>query len=99
MKTDTQTLLSIEDTMISRNYRLRVSNSDANTWFLHIDQAKLSDRGYYMCQVNTVPMLSRQGYLEVVGELGGGRGDGKGVRRGCVGLVLHCTIHMILPRL
>ncbi|KAF2344044.1 Immunoglobulin-like domain [Trinorchestia longiramus] len=66
VKADTQTLLSIEETMISRNYRLRVSHSDANTWFLHVGKALLEDRGYYMCQVNTIPMLFRKGYLEVV---------------------------------
>ncbi|KAA0199718.1 hypothetical protein HAZT_HAZT010372, partial [Hyalella azteca] len=66
VKADTQTLLSIEETMISRNYRLRVTHSDANTWFLHIGKTQLADRGYYMCQVNTIPMLFNKGYLEVI---------------------------------
>jgi hypothetical protein len=26
------------------------------------------DRGWYMCQINTDPMVHRSGYLEVVGE-------------------------------
>ncbi|XP_042221743.1 lachesin-like [Homarus americanus] len=66
MKSDTQTLLSISNTMISRNYRIRVSHSDNSTWFLHLDTVILADRGYYLCQINTVPPISRQGYLEVV---------------------------------
>nr|XP_053636103.1 lachesin-like [Cherax quadricarinatus] len=66
MKADTQTLLSISNTMISRNYRIRVSHSDNSTWFLHLDAVSLADRGYYLCQINTVPPISRQGYLEVV---------------------------------
>lgn len=66
MKADTQTLLSISNTMISRNYRIRVYHSDNSTWFLHLDNVSLSDRGYYLCQINTVPPISKQGYLEVV---------------------------------
>ena len=68
VKADSQTLLSIGDAMISRNYRLKVSHTDANTWFLHIEKATLSDRGYYMCQINTVPMKYEQGFLQVVGK-------------------------------
>ncbi|XP_069998640.1 protein amalgam isoform X1 [Penaeus vannamei] len=66
VKADSQTLLSIANTMITRNYRARVSNSDNSTWFLHINNVRLADRGYYMCQINTVPMVFKQGYLEVV---------------------------------
>jgi hypothetical protein len=29
---------------------------------------KETDRGWYMCQINTDPMKSQIGYLEVVGE-------------------------------
>ncbi|XP_050737872.1 protein amalgam-like [Eriocheir sinensis] len=66
MKADTQTLLSISNTMISRNYRIRVRHSDNTTWFLHLENVNLTDRGNYMCQINTVPPISKQGYLEVV---------------------------------
>ncbi|XP_069168921.1 lachesin-like isoform X2 [Procambarus clarkii] len=66
MKADTQTLLSVSNTMISRNYRIRASHSDNSTWFLHLDSVSLTDRGYYLCQINTVPPIFRQGYLEVV---------------------------------
>ena len=68
IKSDSQTLLSIGRTMITRNYRIKVSSSGDNTWFLHIDKADLKDRGYYMCQINTVPMMISNGFLEVVGK-------------------------------
>ena len=34
-------------------------------WSLHISNVQEHDRGYYMCQVNTDPMISTTGYLEV----------------------------------
>ncbi|RVE47430.1 hypothetical protein evm_007940 [Chilo suppressalis] len=36
------------------------------TWLLHVSQVQQEDRGYYMCQVNTNPMISQVGYLQVV---------------------------------
>ncbi|XP_063874177.1 protein amalgam-like isoform X2 [Scylla paramamosain] len=66
IRADTQTLLSISNTMISRNYRIKVYHSDNSTWFLHLENVSLTDRGDYMCQINTVPPISKQGYLEVV---------------------------------
>lgn len=36
---------------------------------LHVSSVQQEDRGYYMCQVNTNPMISQVGYLQVVGEL------------------------------
>lgn len=39
------------------------------SWYLHISNVQDVDRGWYMCQVNTDPMRSRQGYLQVVGKL------------------------------
>ena len=33
---------------------------------LHINNAELEDTGPYMCQLNTDPMKSQMGYLEVV---------------------------------
>ncbi|XP_066975388.1 lachesin-like [Macrobrachium rosenbergii] len=63
---DSQTLLAIGTTMIIRNYRLKVHSSDNTTWFLYIEQVRLSDRGFYMCQINTRPMQAQSGYLKVV---------------------------------
>lgn len=68
MRVDTQTILSIHHELITQNTRLSLSYNDHRSWFLHIKQAEESDRGWYMCQVNTDPMRSSKGYLQVVGE-------------------------------
>lgn len=39
------------------------------TWRLHIRQLKESDRDCYMCQINTSPMISELGCLDILGEL------------------------------
>ncbi|XP_054014224.1 lachesin-like [Hylaeus anthracinus] len=36
------------------------------TWRLHIRQLKESDRGCYMCQINTSPMISELGCLDIL---------------------------------
>ncbi|XP_026482522.1 lachesin-like [Ctenocephalides felis] len=63
---DRQMILTIHRHVISRLPRFSVSYDNANTWLLHVSQAQQEDRGYYMCQVNTNPMLSQVGYLQVV---------------------------------
>ena len=37
------------------------------TWNLHIRNLKESDRGCYMCQINTSPMVSKIGCLDILG--------------------------------
>ena len=44
------------------------SKQDHKIWRLHINNIQESDRGWYMCQVNTDPMRSERGFLEVVGK-------------------------------
>ncbi|XP_076754011.1 neurotrimin [Xylocopa sonorina] len=66
LRVDTQTILTIASHVITKNHRIAVSHSDHRTWFLHIREVKESDRGWYMCQINTDPMKSQIGYLEVV---------------------------------
>ncbi|XP_059082236.1 neurotrimin-like isoform X2 [Tigriopus californicus] len=63
---DSQTILSIHNNVITRNPRISLSRPSSNQWHLHIQRAKQSDRGWYMCQINTDPMVHRSGYLEVV---------------------------------
>lgn len=38
------------------------------TWRLHIRQLKESDRDCYMCQINTSPMISELGCLDILGK-------------------------------
>lgn len=35
---------------------------------MRIKDIKESDKGWYMCQINTDPMKSQMGYLDVVGK-------------------------------
>ncbi|XP_077284817.1 lachesin-like isoform X2 [Arctopsyche grandis] len=66
VRVDTQTILSIHHNIISQNPRISLSFNDHRSWYLHIKSVQEGDRGWYMCQVNTDPMRSRQGYLQVV---------------------------------
>lgn len=68
MRVDTQTILTIYKHVITKNPRIGVTHSEQRTWYLHIKDVKESDRGWYMCQINTDPMKSQVGYLDVVGE-------------------------------
>ncbi|KAJ8956544.1 hypothetical protein NQ318_019267 [Aromia moschata] len=68
VRVDTQTILSIHHNVITQNPRISLSYNDHRSWYLHIKNVQEVDRGWYMCQVNTDPMRSRQGYLQVVGK-------------------------------
>ncbi|XP_016989641.1 neural cell adhesion molecule 2 isoform X2 [Drosophila rhopaloa] len=66
VRVDTQTILSIHHNVISQNSRISLTYNDHRSWYLHIKEVEETDRGWYMCQVNTDPMRSRKGYLQVV---------------------------------
>nr|CAI5826172.1 unnamed protein product [Callosobruchus analis] len=66
LKVDTQTILTIHNHVITKNSRIGVSHSEQNVWHLHIKDIRESDEGWYMCQINTDPMKSQTGYLNVV---------------------------------
>ncbi|PNF23360.1 hypothetical protein B7P43_G13167 [Cryptotermes secundus] len=68
VRVDTQTILSIHHNVITQNPRISLSYNDHRSWYLHIKNVHEADRGWYMCQVNTDPMRSRQGYLQVVAQ-------------------------------
>ncbi|OXU16352.1 hypothetical protein TSAR_007704, partial [Trichomalopsis sarcophagae] len=68
LRVDTQTILTISSHVITKNHRIAVTHSGHRTWSLHIRDTCETDRGWYMCQVNTDPMSSNTGFLEVVGE-------------------------------
>ena len=51
---------------VTNNQRMTVSHNGHNTWKLHIQDVKRNDSGHYMCQINTEPMVSQIGMLEVV---------------------------------
>lgn len=63
-----QMLLTIHKHVVVKVPRFSVSHDNQKTWLLHINSVQQDDRGYYMCQVNTNPMISQVGYLQVVGK-------------------------------
>ncbi|CAA9997716.1 unnamed protein product [Nesidiocoris tenuis] len=63
---DRQMILTIHRHVIARVSRFSVSHDNHRTWLLNVNQVHQEDRGYYMCQVNTNPMISQVGYLQVV---------------------------------
>lgn len=66
VKADTKAIQAIHDHVITHNPRVSVSHGDHSTWNLHIRAVLEEDRGQYMCQINTDPMKSQVGYLDVV---------------------------------
>lgn len=69
LRVDTQTILTIHNHVITKNHRIGVTHSDHRTWMLHVREIRQADRGWYMCQINTDPMKSQVGFLDVVGQL------------------------------
>lgn len=68
IKVETKAILTIHHHIITRNYRISLSHSDNRNFVLHIRNVQKSDRGGYMCQINTVPMKSQIGYVDVLGK-------------------------------
>ncbi|KAM8720423.1 hypothetical protein ACLKA7_006468 [Drosophila subpalustris] len=66
LKADTKAIQAIHENVITHNPRVTVSHLDQNTWNLHIKAVSEEDRGGYMCQLNTDPMKSLIGFLDVV---------------------------------
>ncbi|XP_061398272.1 lachesin, partial [Musca vetustissima] len=66
LRVDTQTILTIQNHVITKNQRIGITNSEHKTWSMRIKDIKESDKGWYMCQINTDPMKSQVGYLDVV---------------------------------
>lgn len=68
LRVDTQTILTIQSHVITKNHRIAVTHTEHRNWYLHIRDVRQSDMGWYMCQINTDPMKSQVGYLNVVGK-------------------------------
>ncbi|KAM3967431.1 lachesin [Aphomia sociella] len=66
VKADTKAIQAIHQHVITHNPRVSVSHSDHTTWYLHIKNVQEEDGGQYMCQINTDPMKSQMGSLDVV---------------------------------
>lgn len=68
VRADDQTILSLHTKVVTHNARVSVTHDNLNTWQLRIRHLKESDRGCYMCQINTSLMKTQQGCLDVYGE-------------------------------
>ncbi|EAT42742.1 AAEL005765-PA [Aedes aegypti] len=66
LRVDTQTILTIDTLIITKSERVAVTHTEQRIWQLRIKDIKESDKGWYMCQINTDPMKSQMGYLNVV---------------------------------
>lgn len=56
---DDKAILAMHEKVLINNARVSVIHSDLHTWTLQIRDVHPSDRGLYMCQVNSEPMLSQ----------------------------------------
>ncbi|KAJ8673794.1 hypothetical protein QAD02_005056 [Eretmocerus hayati] len=66
IKSDSRAILAIHTHLVAHNPRLAVTHNGHNAWKLMISNVQLNDSGTYMCQVNTEPMLSLMGHMDVV---------------------------------
>jgi len=66
LRSDSKAILAIHNHMVTNNPRMTVGHNGHNTWQLHISNVQRNDSGHYMCQINTEPMVSQIGMLEVV---------------------------------
>lgn len=63
---DRQMILTIHNHVITRIPRFEMAHDKHHTWNLMVRNVQKEDKGHYMCQINTDPMLSNVGYLNVV---------------------------------
>ncbi|XP_030371805.1 lachesin, partial [Scaptodrosophila lebanonensis] len=66
LRVDTQTILTIQNHVITKNHRMSITHAEKRAWILRIRDVKEADKGWYMCQINTDPMKSQVGFLDVV---------------------------------
>lgn len=52
IRVGTNTILTVHDKVITRNYRISLSLADSRNWVLKIANVVEEDRGWYMCQVD-----------------------------------------------
>ncbi|KAL1512870.1 hypothetical protein ABEB36_002382 [Hypothenemus hampei] len=65
VRAEDHTILSIGTKVVTHNSRIFVSHDNLYTWQMRIKQVKESDRGCYLCEVNTNAMGTQEACLEV----------------------------------
>lgn len=72
LRVEDKGILTIHNNIITRNYRFGLINNDLDDgrkgkqFVLTIKNVQPSDKGGYMCQINSVPMKYAIGYLDVL---------------------------------
>jgi hypothetical protein len=69
LKAEDQTILTLHNRVVTHNVRVSVTHDNFRVWQLHIRQVKESDKGCYMCQINTNVMKKQLGCIDVHGKL------------------------------
>ena len=57
IKADSKAILAIHDHVITNKRKIKVTRNDESTYVLTIEEVSQKDEGFYMCQVNSEPML------------------------------------------
>uniref|UniRef100_A0A1A9Z6V7 Ig-like domain-containing protein n=1 Tax=Glossina pallidipes TaxID=7398 RepID=A0A1A9Z6V7_GLOPL len=65
LRASDQTVLALQGRVVTHNARISVMHDDMHTWKLKISKLRESDRGCYMCQINTSPMKKQIGCIDV----------------------------------
>lgn len=68
VRAEDQTILSLHTRVVTHNNRISVAHDNLSSWQLRIKQVKESDRGCYMCQINTSVMKIQEICIDVYGE-------------------------------
>jgi hypothetical protein len=57
VKSDTKAIQTLHEKVITHNTRIKITGDFTTTFNLHITNVKEEDKGQYMCQLNTNPMI------------------------------------------
>lgn len=66
LKAKDQTILALHKRVITHNQRISVDHEENKIWRLRIRQVMETDRGCYMCQINTEEMKKQVGCIDVL---------------------------------
>ena len=65
MRSDSKAILALHHSVITYDSRMTLSGDFSSTFNLHIKDVQEEDRGQYMCQINTDPMMFQTVTLDV----------------------------------
>ena len=65
MRFDTKAILAVHTHMVTHNPRMSVTHNGRDSWTLKINNVQQNDSGLYSCQINTEPMTTQVGALNV----------------------------------